>query len=163
MDPGCPSYDVHCPAADESTRIGQVTTAPGEWNVYVDAGGVWAPWRPLLFRPRDGQRIRSRQALDVYVARGRPWRLFVQTRECDFGSLGNAYSLSGRLFPCPRGSEIGNPAGDDEPGIVAVHFHSPAASLGRHRANARLRGSTCPPVNRHGCYRLDFRVSRSAR
>jgi len=50
--------------------------------------------------------------------------------------------------------EFGNPAGDDRPGYLAV-----SGSLGRHRANASLEDSTCPPVNKFGCYRLTWRVT----
>jgi len=160
MDPGCPPYDLNCPAKDESTLIGQVTTSPGEWNVYVDAAGVWTPWSPLLIHPTDGQKIRSKQKIDLYVANRKPWRLFVQTRECDFGSLGNAYSIEGSVPPCPHILEVGNTASDDQPGILAVHFRSPAASVGTHRVNSSLAGSTCPASNVKGCYRLTFTISR---
>lgn len=159
MDPGCPPFAPDCPAKVESTLLGQVTTAPGEWNVYLNAGGVWAPWKPLLIRPRDGQRVRSKQTIDFYVARGKPWRLFVQTRECDFGSVGNAYSPTVPVTPCPRANEIGNAVGDDEPGILAVHFRSAQASLGVHHTNSELAGSTCPAPNEQGCFQLTYRVS----
>jgi hypothetical protein len=86
--------------------------------------------------------------------------LFVQTRECDFGSLGNAYSTQGLVVPCPHILEVGNTASDDQPGILAVHFRSPAASLGTHAVNSRLPGSTCPPSNTKGCFRLTFTISR---
>jgi len=158
MDPGCPSMP-NCPAQNESTLPNQVTSPPGEWNVYVDAGGVWTPWQPLLLRPTDGETIPGRQAIDLFVGEGKPWRLFVQTRECDFG-LGNAYSTSGEVSPCPHILEVGDTSSDDQPGIVAVHFRSPAASLGTHRVNSSLEGSTCPASNVHGCYRLTFTVSR---
>jgi hypothetical protein len=160
MDPGCPPYDADCPARDESTLIGQVTTAPGEWNVYVDAGGVWAPWNPVLIRPTDGQRIRTKQTIDLYVGNGKPWRLFVQTRECDFGSLGNAYSVQGLVTPCPHIREVGNTVSDDQPGALVVHFRSPGRSLGTHRVNSSLSGSSCPASNVKGCYRLTFTISR---
>ncbi len=159
MDPGCPPFAPDCPAKVESTLLGQVTTAPGEWNVYLNAGGVWAPWRPLLIHARDGQRIRTKQTIDLYVPRGKPWRLFVQTRECDFGSVGNAYSPDQLVTPCPRANEIGNAVGDDEPGILAADFRSPLASLGVHHTNSELAGSTCPPSNKQGCYQLTYRVS----
>ncbi|HEX9416453.1 MAG TPA: hypothetical protein VF895_07090 [Gaiellaceae bacterium] len=159
MDPGCPPFAPDCPAKVESTLLGQVTTAPGEWNVYLNAGGVWAPWKPGLIRPSDGQTIRSKQRIDFYVPRGKPWRLFVQTRECDFGSVGNAYSPTVPVTPCPRANEIGNAVGDDEPGILVAHFRSPQASLGLHHTNSQLAGSTCPASNTRGCYRLTYRVA----
>jgi hypothetical protein len=160
MDPGCPPADPGCPFKDESLMLGQVTSVPGEWNVYVNAGGVWAPWVPLLIRPRSGETIKTNRSIDFYAARSRPWRLFVQTRECDFGSLGNAYSTQGLVVPCPHILEVGNTASDDQPGILAVHFRSPAASLGTHAVNSRLPGSTCPPSNTKGCFRLTFTISR---
>jgi hypothetical protein len=163
MDPGCPPYDLKCPAKDESTRIGQITTSPGEWNVYVNVAGVWAPWKPILLRPKSGRTIRAKQTIDAYVARGKPWRLFVQARECDFGTAGNAYSIEGIVSPCPRSTEIGSEIGDDEPGILVAQFRSPQASLGTHRTNSILAGSTCPASNRQGCYRLTYTISRIRR
>ncbi|MFL5900101.1 MAG: hypothetical protein ACJ75S_02735, partial [Solirubrobacterales bacterium] len=74
MDPGCPPYDPNCAAKDESILLGQVTTSPGEWNVYVDAAGVWRQWLPRVLSVRDGQTIRSKQSIDLYVAKGKPWR-----------------------------------------------------------------------------------------
>jgi hypothetical protein len=160
MDPGCPPYDPTCPVQNESTLLGQVTTSPGEWNVYVDTAGIWTQWLPAVLHPTDGQTIKGRQSVDFYVAKGKPWRFFVQTRECDFGSLGNAYSPAGVVAPCPHINEVGNTASDDQPGILAVHFRSPQASLGIHRVNSSLVGSTCPASNTHGCYRMTFKVSR---
>jgi hypothetical protein len=160
MDPGCPEHDPECPFKDESELNGQATTRPGEWNVYVDAGGLWMPWNPILLRPEDGQRFRTKQMIDLYVAPGKRWRLFVQTRECDFGSLNNAYRTEAEVVPCPHVIELGNGSTDDQPGNVAVHFRSPAASLGTHRANSSLEPSSCPTSNVHGCYRLTFTISR---
>ena len=160
MDPSCPKYDRNCAARDESTLVDQNTKPPGEWNVYVDAGGVWTPWKPLLIHPTDGETFRSAQTIDLYVAKGKPWRLFVQARECDFGSLGSAYSVTADVAPCPHNLELGNGVSDDQPGIVAVHFRSPAASLGMHRANSELDPSSCPRSNVKGCYRLTFTISR---
>ncbi len=159
MDPGCPPFQPDCPAKVESTLLGQVTKAPGEWNVYLDAAGVWTQWKPAVIYPNDGDRIRSKQKIDFYVVRGKPWRLLVQTRECDFGSVGNAYSPNATVTPCPRANEIGNAVGDDEPGILVAHFRSPQTSLGLHHTNSQLAGSTCPVSNTHGCYRLTYRVS----
>lgn len=160
MDPGCPLDNPKCKYANETTRVGQYSKAPGEWNVYTDVGGVWNQWKPALLRPHDGQRIKTRQKVDFYVAPGRQWRLFVQTRECDFGSVGNAYAPDQPVTPCPRANELGNPIGDDEPGILADHFRSPTARLGVHTSNSRLEGSTCPRSNKHGCYALTYSVRR---
>lgn len=158
MDPGCPLDNANCKFKNETIRNGQYTKSPGEWNVYTDTAGVWSQW-PLL-RPHDGQRIRTHRKVDFFVAPGKPWRLFVQTRECDFGSVGNAYSPNETVWPCPRANEIGNPIGDDEPGILVDHFRSPTTGLGTHSTNSRLDGSTCPKSNKHGCYALTYSVRR---
>jgi hypothetical protein len=161
MDPSCPKYDPKCPFQDESILLDQTgAKPPGEWNVYVDAGGVWQPWNPILLQPHDGETFRTKQTIDLFVAKGKPWRLFVQTRECDFGSVGNAYSVQGVVAPCPHVLELGNGVTDDQPGIIAVHFRSPEASLGSHRVNSSLDGSTCPARNTKGCYRVSFTITR---
>jgi hypothetical protein len=43
MDPGCPDGRNTC-GSNETTHGEQSTTSPGEWNVYVDAAGVWKMW-----------------------------------------------------------------------------------------------------------------------
>lgn len=158
MDPGCPLDKPKCKDRNETTRVGQYSTVPGEWNVYTDVSGVWSQW--ALLRPHDGQRIKTRRKVDFYVAAGASWRLFVMMRECDFGSVGNAYSSNEAVWPCPRVNEIGNPIGDDEPGILVDHFRSPTTGLGTHSTNSRLDGSTCPRSNKHGCYSLTYSVRR---
>jgi len=150
MDPG---------GSVQSTRLGQTTAAPGEWIVYWKLGSTWGRW-PGVLAARDGRVFRSRQAIDVYVPRDRPWTALFTTRECDFGALGNAVAARGTVAPCPRSSELGNLVGDDVPGYAFQRFSSPAASLGRHVLNSRLSGSTCPPSNRHGCYAVTFAVTR---
>lgn len=158
MDPGCPgAREIAC--GSRQTALGrQISRPPGEWNVYWSVGGIWGRWDPPVLRPRDGQVVRGRQSVDLWVGQGEPWRLFLFARECDFGSL----SMGGRaaIAPCPRSSEVGDPIGDDSPGSVEVRFRSPAASLGRHVVDARTAGSSCPSVNRRGCFRLTFDVTR---
>jgi hypothetical protein len=158
MDPGCPgAREIAC--GSTQTMLGrQISRPPGEWNVYWSVGGIWGQWDPPVLRPRDGQVFRGRQSVDLYVPRGEPWRLFVFARECDFGSL----SMGGAspLAPCPRSTEVGDLIGDDTAGTIELRFRSPAASLGRHVADATTAGSTCPPVNRRGCFRLVFDVKR---
>ena len=156
MDPGC---GKPC-KSKETTHVQQQSTAPGEWNVYLDVAGIWRMWSPHVLRARDGQTFPGRQTVDVFVRRGAPWRLFVVARECDYGALGNASGANRALAPCPRTSEIGTADGDDRPGVIVDRFRSPAAALGLHRSNARLAPSSCPPLNRHGCYALVYRVSR---
>jgi hypothetical protein len=92
--------------------------------------------------------------------RGRPWRVLVFTRECDFGSLGNADGAGHAMTPCPRSTEFGTFDGDDVPGTAVARFASPAAALGLHRLRPARHGSTCPAVNRLGCYEIAFRVER---
>lgn len=154
MDPSCPATQPDCPARVETTQTGQITTAPGEWALYVDVGGIWMHVRPFVLRVHDGQRVRLDHAVDLYVPRGRSWRLAAFTRECDFGFP--TFSSNDRaVYPCPHTREFGDAKGDDRPGYLAVR-----GQLGRHAANAGLRGSTCPPINTRGCYRLTWRVIR---
>jgi hypothetical protein len=84
--------------------------------------------------------------------------VFVFARECDFGTL----SLGGSqpVAPCPRSAEAGDGVGDDTAGSLEVRFRSPAASLGLHTVDSRLAGSSCPPSNRRGCFRVAFDVAR---
>jgi hypothetical protein len=108
----------------------------------------------------DGQVVRNGPALDVYVPAGRPWRVFAFARECDFGVLGNADGAQHALSPCPLSRELGTFDGDDRPGVIVKRFRSPAASLGLHRGRPLRALSTCPAVNKLGCYELDYVVTR---
>lgn len=154
MDPSCTATDPQCPARVETTQLGQIATAPGEWALYLDVGGIWMHVKPLVLRVRDGQHVRLRQHVDLYVPRGRTWRLAAFTRECDFGLP--TFSRNDRaVYPCPRSGEFGHPSGDDRPGYLSV-----LGRIGRHAADSRLQGSTCPTTNTHGCYRLTWRVIR---
>ena len=160
MDPGCPNSRPTC-GSKETTHGEQFSSGPGEWNVYVDVAGTWRMWGNGLLRARDGQVFRNGPTLDVRLARGRPWRVFVFTRECDFGSLGNADGATHAMSPCPRSTEFGTFDGDDVPGYAVAHFRSPAAALGLHVLRPNRQGSTCPAVNRLGCYEIAFRVERA--
>ncbi|HMD11043.1 MAG TPA: hypothetical protein VKG90_01805, partial [Marmoricola sp.] len=124
MDPGCPGGRPTC-GSKQTTHGEQVSAPPGEWNVYVDAAGVWKTWGRGLLRARDGQVFRGGPAFDLRLAPGRPWRVFVFTRECDFGSLGNADGATHAMTPCPRSSEFGTFDGDDVPGSAVARFPSP--------------------------------------
>jgi hypothetical protein len=159
MDPGCPGGRRTC-GSKETTHGEQVSRAPGEWNVYVDAAGVWRTWGGGLLRARDGQVFGKGPTLDLYLLRDRPWRVFVFTRECDFGSLGNADGATHAMTPCPRSAEFGTFDGDDAPGFAVARFSAPTEAIGLHRLRPRRRGSTCPVVNRLGCYEVVFRVDR---
>jgi hypothetical protein len=160
MDPGCPGGRTTCDSK-ETTHGEQVSAGPGEWNVYVDAAGTWRMWGNGLLRARDGEVFRNGPTLDLRLARGQPWRVFVFTRECDFGSLGNADGATHAMSPCPRSAEFGTFDGDDVPGLAVAHFRSPAAALGPHVLRPQRHGSTCPAVNRLGCYEIAFRVERA--
>jgi hypothetical protein len=160
MDPSCPTNRPDCPARDESLLLGQIATAPGEFQLDWDVGGVWGSWLPRTLRVRDGQAVPGRQTVDVYVPAGRPWRLFVNARECDFGVLGSFAGPTVPVSPCPRSQELGNAAGDDYPGALEQTWRSPAASLGRHTADAIVSGSSCPPTNPRGCYAVTYTVTR---
>jgi hypothetical protein len=163
MDPGCPNAQTTC-GSKQTTHGEQLSSPPGEWNVYVDAAGVWRMWGSGLLRVRDGQVVRHGPTLDLYLPRGRPWRLFVFTRECDWGSLGNADGAAHAMTPCPRSGEVGTFDGDDRPGYIVKRFRSPEASLGFHRSRPSRRAiTTCPPVNKLGCYELDYKVTRVGR
>src|ERR1043166_570846 len=56
MDPGCPEHQPSC-GSKETTLGEQGSTPPGEWNVYVDAGGTWGTWGNRLLRAHDRQEI----------------------------------------------------------------------------------------------------------
>ena len=103
---------------------------PGEWNVYSDVAGIWSLWRPttLLVR-RDGQSFRVDHGFDVYLPRGRPWRVLVWTRECDYGSFGGEGTTQ-PLAPCPKNGEFGVRAGNTVPvavSCVVLHFQAQAS------------------------------------
>jgi hypothetical protein len=98
---------------------------------------------------------------DVFLPGGRPWRILLWTRECDFGTL--SWSVpSNPMLPCPKTKDFGSFNGDDMPGIGVVRFQSPEAAIGTHV----LDGSTAPPStcpakrNPHGCYRVTYTVTR---
>lgn len=99
----------------------QTSPPPGEYNLYLDAGGRWlllndlAPGLGAVF---DGQSFRLDRTLDLFVQPGAPLRLFVRSRECDLP----------RMYPCELTSEVSS--GNDHPGDVLQTFGSAAAALG---------------------------------
>jgi hypothetical protein len=157
MDPSCPPGKPDCPYARESTLPGQIVTAPGEWQLHWSVDGIWGRW-PGTLAAKDGSAFRGTQAVDFYVARGRPWTLVTLARECDFGALPGWDGPGKPTLPCPASSEVGNSAGDDYPGAIMVTHKGLA--LGTHVANASTAGSTCPSSNVKGCYQLTYTVSR---
>jgi len=160
MDPGCIPLKTPPCGSVETTREDQVSYGPtGEWNFYSDVAGVWSLWKPFVWNVRDGQTIRPRVSFDVRLPRGKPFRVFMWPRECDWGTL----KLGGDsgLFPCPKQGGAGARGGDDVPGGALVSFRSPAAAIGTRTVNASLAGSTCPPANRNGCYAVTFTIRRA--
>jgi hypothetical protein len=160
MDPGCPGQVMSC-GSKETTHGDQTSHAPGEWNVYLNVAGKWTVWGKGLLRAEDGDVFRDGPTVDAYVPAGAPWRVFVFTRECDFGSFAPADGEGHALAPCPIvRDEFGTLEGDDVPGEVINHFQSPKASVGFHRGRPSKHDTTCPPVNRLGCYEIDYTVTR---
>jgi hypothetical protein len=159
MDPSCAPDQPTCPYAQESTLLGQITTGPGEWQLVWSVDGIWGTW-PGTMLAKDGSTFSGRQSVDFYVGKGKPWTFVTIARECDFGALPSFDGTGHPMVPCPRTNEVGNSAGDDYPGAIAVTFRSPASSLGRHATNASTAGSSCPPSNVQGCYQLTYTVSR---
>jgi hypothetical protein len=157
MDPSCPPDKPTCPYANESTLLGQITTAPGEWQLHWSVDGIWGRW-PGTLAAKDGSTFRGTQSVDFYVARGKPWTLVTLARECDFGALPGWDGPGKPTLPCPPSSEVGNASGDDYPGAITVT--NKGLALGTHVANAATAGSTCPPSNVNGCYQLTYTVSR---
>ena len=126
------------------------------WSV----DGIWGRW-PGTLAAKDGSTFAGKQTVDFYVRRGKA----VDARRRSLASATSARcrawtAPATRCVPCPRTNEVGNSKGDDYPGAITVAFRSPAASLGRHVANASTAGSSCPPSNVHGCYQLTYTVSR---
>ena len=93
----CPTTQPDCPASVETTQSGEIATAPGEWALYVDVGGIWTHVQPLVMHVHDGQVVRQRRRFDLYVPRGRAWRFFAFARECDFG-LPNSRATTARCI-----------------------------------------------------------------
>jgi hypothetical protein len=157
MDPSCPPDKPTCPYANESTLLGQIVAAPGEWQLHWSVDGIWGRW-PGTLAAKDGSVFRGTQSVDFFVQRGKPWTLVTLARECDFGALPGWDGPGKPTLPCPRSSEVGNSAGDDYPGAITVT--NKGLALGTHVANASTAGSTCPPSNVKGCYQLTYTVSR---
>ncbi len=159
MDPSCSPDDPGCKYKNESTLLGQIAAAPGEWQLEWSVDGIWGRW-PGTLAARDGSVFPGRQTVDFYVRAGQPWTLVALARECDFGAVPSFDGPGHALVPCPVSPEVGNVTGDDYPGAVTVTFRSPGASLGTHRSNASTAGSSCPPANVQGCYQLGYTVKR---
>ena len=53
MDPSCPPDKPACPAKNETTLLGQIANAPGEWQLHWSVDGIWGRW-PGTLAARDG-------------------------------------------------------------------------------------------------------------
>jgi hypothetical protein len=156
MDPACLPQKAPPCGTPETTHQDQVSQGPtGEWIFYWDVAGVWSLWKPTVFRVRDGQTIRPRVSTDVWVPPGKPFRVLVWPRECDWGRL----RLGGgdALVPCPTQPEVGTRTGDDVPGGMLATFNRPGV-----KTLAPQWGiGTCPrAANPRGCYAVTVRVRR---
>jgi hypothetical protein len=160
MDPSCRVDQPQCPSRNETSLLGQIATAPGEYQITWSVAGIWGAWKPRTLLARDGQSFRGTQTVDFWVPRNRSWSLVAEARECDFGAVPSFAGPGVPTAPCPRTNEVGNVTGDDYAGSVVATFRSPAQSLGRHSTNAATAGSSCPPSNTKGCWQLTYTVSR---
>lgn len=173
MDPACTAdaFGIPtpgCPFTSESTNYNQATTAPGEWNLYFDAQGLWGQWQPAAqpageFLPIDGSTYTGTQSLELYVPPGQGWQFFTHGRECDLQGLGVESD-------CPsNNTELATD--NDVQGAILDNYASAAASLGTHTSDGRTKKddptSTCPDENAasvnpqgHGCYSLTYTVSQ---
>jgi hypothetical protein len=162
QDPGC-SGGIPVPGCDlESTRPNQVTTPPGDWNLFWDVNGIWGQWAPGNgeFLTTDGQTLLPSSQLkpvDLYVPQGKGWRLYVHGRECDL----NALDPTNPFSDCPSNEEAADD--NDVQGEILDTYPSALGSLGTHRSNAATASndptSTCPDANAEGCYSLTYTVS----
>jgi hypothetical protein len=157
MDPSCAPDQPGCPAADESTLLGQIATPPGEWQLVWSVDGIWGRW-PGTLAAKDGSAFPGRQSVDFHVRPGEPWTFVMLARECDFGALPSFAGPGKPIAPCPRSTEVGNAKGDDYPGAITLTQRG--LGLGRHVVDASLAGSTCPASNTRGCYQVTYTVRR---
>lgn len=155
MDPSC----FNC-ANPESLLEGQNTKPPGEWLLFTDIEGLWRLW-PRVIPARDGRTFPVGLTQDLFVPRGRPFRLLVLPHECDFGTF-TWTKPSNPMAPCPKSPEFGDKGGDDSPGFVVTRYRSPETAIGVHVANgSTAQPSTCPAApNPGGCYQITYRITR---
>jgi hypothetical protein len=164
MDPGC-SLSVPSPGCqDQSTRIlpGQAGTAPGEWDLYWDVQGNWGQFADGEFNPNDGDILKGKQSVELYVPPGKGWAFTMMGRECDLGGLGFVLGTGTVAADCPSNTtEIADD--NDVPGLVRDVYGSALASVGTHTSNGRTHNtdptSTCPDSNLKGCYSVTYTVS----
>ena len=73
MDASCPPDKPAWPFANETTRLGQITTAQGEWQLVWSVDGIWGNWSPETLLAHDGSVFTRHQTDDFYLPRGGPW------------------------------------------------------------------------------------------
>ena len=138
MDPSCPPDKPACPYANESTLLGQITTAPGEWQLHWSVNGIWGRW-PGTLAAKDGSTFRGTQSVDFWAQRGKPWTLVTLARECDFGALPGWDGPGKPTLPCPASSEVGNSTRRRLPRVDHGHEQGTRARHARReRVNGRL-------------------------
>jgi len=136
MDPSCPPDKPDCPYANESTLLGQITTAPGEWQLYWSVNGSWGRWPGTLAahdavdvpRQPDGRLLRRpRQAVDARHPRAR-----VRLRSAS--RLGRTGQADAAVPGVERGGQLGRRrlSGRD-------HSHEQRARA-RHTRRERVNG-----------------------
>jgi hypothetical protein len=151
------SITVHHALDPNPDRPQQSAVPPGEYNLYIDANGYWnfvggrgptgavtggspPEWVPGLGAAMDGQTFPNiDRTVDLFVPRGKPFRLLVDARECDLP----------HMDPCANTAELSD--GNDSPGDHADSYASAAAALGPH---------TLKP--RSGNYEMSYTVKKVA-
>ena len=132
-------------ARTETTHGEQVSTPPGEWNVYVDAAGVWGRGATACCGRATARSSATARRSTSGLRAARPWRVLVFTRECDFGSLGNAdgatprHDARARARPGVRHFATATAC----PGLAIVRFAS-AAGCTRLPPRPPAAARTCP-------------------
>ena len=106
MDPSCAPDKPACPYANESTLLGQIASAPGEWQLEWSVDGIWGRW-PGTLAAKDGSTFAGKQSVDFYLQRGKPWTFVALARECDFGALPGWDGPGHPTAPCPVSNEVG--------------------------------------------------------
>jgi hypothetical protein len=163
MDPGCTGGAPVPNCQAESLRTNQLTTAPGEWNIFMDVSGNWQQWGNGEFDANDGSNFAGTQTADIYVPPGKGWRLYAAGRECDLGGLAAVTGVTGTMKDCP-GDKTDIADGNDVPGTILDSYASATAFTGTKTSDAQTHAadptSTCPdaPLNPNGCYSITYTV-----
>jgi hypothetical protein len=118
----------------------QISTPPGEYNLYLNLNGFWTfiggrggpntsddSWAPGLGAVNSGQEVAVNRTVDIFVQPGKPVRLEFSGRECDLP----------RMDPCVINGELEN--GNDHPGFAITTFHSADAAVGDHTLSSPVK------------------------